>query len=217
MFRISKAVYQNPSSLLSEVLSEAFLSLRTDIIQSAMSEGRGYVETSPQGTFLASAIARAIPSARFLHMVRHPADVIRSGMRRGWYGGISSDSTRIVPRGGTDFAIQWSDMTQFQKIAWLWSETNRWIMEFSKTLPIGRTLLFRAEDLFSGKEGELQKLFAFSGSHLPIRTHLDKAFARKLNTQQTGVFPEAKDWTPAMRTDLHRIAGTTAAQLGYVL
>ena len=39
-----------------------------------------YLETSPQVTFLARQLKQVFPNSRFVHVVRNPVDVVRSGM-----------------------------------------------------------------------------------------------------------------------------------------
>jgi hypothetical protein len=38
-----------------------------------------------------------MPNVKFVHLFRHPGEVVRSGMRRGWYNGHPSDRYRIEP------------------------------------------------------------------------------------------------------------------------
>ena len=62
-------------------LAQGFLSIREDRFRYSLGWGKGYVETSPYSRFLAPAIAEAVPNVRFIHLVRDPRAVVRSGMR----------------------------------------------------------------------------------------------------------------------------------------
>ncbi len=125
LYKMSKVSYENNNPACANVIDAAFLSLRSDLFQYALKQSKGYIETSPQVTFLAPAIYRVMPNAKFIHLVRHPADVVRSGMRRKWYAGNSADTTRIVPGRSCAFTKNWSKLSSFTKNVWLWAETNQ--------------------------------------------------------------------------------------------
>lgn len=216
LYRLSKSAYDQPAGEgVWEALAAGFLTARDDQLRYALSCGRGYVETSPQGTFLAPAILASIPSVRFLHLVRDPRDVVRSGMRRRWYAGHSMDETRITPRSGSSEAARWGSMTPFQKNVWLWAETNRWILEFCAGLPADRVLCVQAQRLFVGDPEVLRGLFAFIGSPMPTQRRIQRVLGKVLNGQRNGSFPSVADWTSGMQRDLIDLAGGTAERLGF--
>ena len=68
-----------------------FLRARRSPLQTAFRANRFYAETSNRMTYFAPAIAQVLENSQFLHLYRHPADVVRSGMRRGWYQNHSLD------------------------------------------------------------------------------------------------------------------------------
>jgi len=182
-----------------------------------LNSGYGYIETSPQATFLAPAIAASISNVKFIHLVRHPVDVVRSGMRRGWYAGHPGDITRITPREGSMEANRWDKMTPIQKNIWLWAETNRWILDFTKTLPAEDTLLLQSEKIFAGDDATLRTLFEFCSNQMPPQQKIQRILGRQLNRQDSGVFPSFADWSPDSLDDLHLFAGDVASTLGYSL
>ena len=55
-----------------EIFTEAFLTARRERFRYALMFDKGYIETSPQVTFLAPVIRNVLPQARFIHIVRHP-------------------------------------------------------------------------------------------------------------------------------------------------
>src|SRR5690606_10227720 len=118
--------------IVSEVLKEAFFASRKDLLGKSILSQKGYIETSPQNTFLAPVLLKLFGNIRFIYLYRDPRDVVISGMKRRWYDGHPSDSTRIVPKDGTDYAQLWSKLTPFTKNLWLWNETNQWIINFLK-------------------------------------------------------------------------------------
>ena len=218
LFGLSKLAYRyhnEPS--IQEVLVEAFKVARRDKLAYALSCGKGYVETSPQSTFLAPIIASVIQQAKFIHLVRHPYDVIRSGMRRNWYAGQVTDSNRIVPLPNTLAAQSWSNTTIFQKNIWLWAETNRWIHEYCATLPREQWVMIRSEDLFAQQPETIEQLFQFIGTSTPALAKIQQVLAKQLNAQSTGTFPDPEQWSEHMHQELTNIAGDTAMQIGYEL
>lgn len=213
VYALSKLSYEcSEDSQSFRILREAFRVARIDLLQYSLSCSRGYVETSPQVTFLAPIASCVIPSARFVHLARRPADVVRSGMRRGWYAGHASDGTRITP---APEVLPWDSWSPFRKNLWLWAKTNKWILNFTSHLPAQRRLLVRAEDLFAGQEETLERLFGFIGAPVPPRRKIDRLLGQKLNAQKTGDFPRSSDWTADMWQELSAFCGQIARQLGY--
>lgn len=199
------------------VLEEAFLTARRELLAGALGTGRGYVETSPQLTFLAPAIHAALPGARFIHLVRDPRNVVRSAMRRRWYDGNPHDGTRITPQSGTAAHALWGSFSAFQKNLWLWHETNRWLLTILRSLPLEQTLQLHSEALFAADGQALSRLFRFAGAEMPPTRNIERVLGKQLNAQQGGSFPPPADWDSEMVEQLHAIAGETATALGYAL
>lgn len=218
LYRLSKAAYEyEKESLAENILQEAFLTARTDLFQYSLACHKGYVETSPQVTFLAPIVLKIIPNAKFIHLARDPRDVIRSGMRRKWFDGHPNDPTRIVPRPDSSHSPLWARYSPFQKNVWLWNETNHWILEFSKALATNQFLFLRSEDMFAGKSDILANLFAFLDVPSPSSMKINQVLNKKLNAQKSGEFPSATSWTDEMKAFLLEVADDTATQLGYHL
>lgn len=216
LYGLSKLSYQTPHhSPVREVLQEAFLTTRRDLLKYSLDCHRGYVETSPQVTFLAPIILDAIPEARFIHLARDPRSVIRSGMRRRWFDGHSNDASRITPTSATQYEQKWNQFNSFQKNAWLWNETNRWILQFASTLPNGKVLKIRSEDVFSGDQQTLQSLYGFIGSAVPAASRIQRLLKKKMNAQKSGDFPSWDQWSKEQIQEMRNIAAETAEKLGY--
>ncbi len=156
--------------------------------------GRAYLETSPQVTFLAHQFREMFPGSRFIHIIRHPGAVIRSGMRRGWYAGHNHDRWRITPRAGTGVSESWERWSILEKNAWLWAETNRWISSFLNTLSPQERIVIRSEDLFRGDEEAVRDFYGQLNVAIPPRQKLEKVLDKMLNRQESGDFPEWQDW-----------------------
>lgn len=218
LYGLSRLSYEySANKLVCKVLLEVFLATREGLMSYSLDCGRGYVETSPQVTFLAPVILEAVPNVRFIHVVRDPRYVVRSGMRRKWYDGHPADKTRIIPRPDSESGQKWEAYNTFQKNLWLWAETNRWILEFSSSLSMDRILLIHSEDVFTACGETLSKLFTFMGASIPPKRKITRVLGKRLNVQETGTFPEPSHWSKTMCSDLLEIAGKMARDLGYEL
>lgn len=216
LYWLSKLAYENiDNKIACRILKETFLALRKEKIEHSLYSKRGYVETSPQTTFLAPIILDAIPDARFIHVVRDPRFVVRSGMRRKWYNGHIDDKSRIIPKPDSEEGMQWSGLSTFQKNLWFWTETNIWIHKFLTSLPSDRVLSIHSEELFTAHEETIEKLFAFINSPIPPKRKIMRVLDKNLNKQKSGEFSEISCWSDEMYSDFYSIAGITAELFGY--
>jgi hypothetical protein len=175
-----------------------------------------YAETSARLTFFAPVISQICPSSRFIHLVRHPGDVVRSGMRRKWYEKNGRlDRYRIFPSPDDPFSRRWMTASAFEKICWYWNAYNSFALDFRATISQDRSLLVKAEDLFQGREETIEGLFEFIGVKPPSRDLVDGVLGGKLNRQVAGQFPMYEQWQENRHDELHSIAGETMTKLGY--
>ena len=68
----------------------AFWRGRTHIVAQAWNEGVIHGETDHNMTPFTHSIAKDIPNAKFIMLIRDPREFIRSGMRRGYYVSVPS-------------------------------------------------------------------------------------------------------------------------------
>ena len=216
LYGLSRLVYEVGTAPNNYAIScEAFKLSRMRLLEDATRRGRGYIESSPQATFLAEIIYEVLPRANFIHLIRNPYEVVRSGVRRNWYSGNEADQTRIVPHPGSEFALRWSEMSSFEKNIWLWKETNDWIGNFLNGVTDDRKLILRYEDCFLPHGRGLQGLFDFIDAKYPAWPKVQKILSRKLNSQKSGRFPTVEKWTPEMKQMVSDIAGGTARRFDY--
>ena len=197
-------VYQNPQPELrfykneahrtnaadSRVLEEIIKSSRFEIILAEYQKGRRYVETNNAISFFAPQLAKLFPNSTFIHLIRHPGDFARSGMRRGWYTGtVEADIGILTDADDGD----WDSYNRLTKIGWLWNETNRFIRDFSKTIDPDRFLLVRSEDMFRDQEVTLG-IFAFLKARPPSERQLRRLISRRVNAQISGEMPRFEHW-----------------------
>lgn len=107
------------------------------------------VEKSPENVEDNSALARlaaAYPAARYIHLTRHPLATQRS-MQRHWQRVLDG----IAPQGEPMAGIA------------IWFEMHRRILAFCDTLPAGRTLRVRAEDILNATDTSLRTIADWLG------------------------------------------------------
>lgn len=141
---LSKKAYE-VGNTQKEPFQLAFDAARYESIRDSYINGKLYVETNNRITFLADSISELYPNAKFIHLYRKPESFVKSGLSRNWYSGKHiHDEGRIISK---DTAY-WQSLSDEEKIAWLWNETNQWIENFKTSLPANRILTVRAEDFF---------------------------------------------------------------------
>jgi len=190
---------------------------RDEPIAFANNQGKIYVETNNRLTLLAKALAEAYPCSKFIHLHRHPFEVIRSGMRRNWYNGSPVDFSLLRPRKGEPINESWSAFSQIEKIAWSWYRINEESSSFIESMPGSRGFVLRAENLFNADMKNIQSLFDFIGVPMPPARKITKTLSKKLNAQRGGEFPRSDDWTAKEKAAIKKIVEPLATKLGYEL
>jgi hypothetical protein len=215
LYGLSQLSYLYGNKSCSDFIKEAFLIARKFHLDCTLSSRKGYVETSPQATFIAPIIHNVVPGSKFVHIIRDPKDFIRSGMRRRWYVDHPMDTTRIKPPPGSKLSSEWQFWSPFRKIIWLWQETNLWIDQFINTLGNKNCLFLHAEEIFEAQFESIEKLFSFLNSSMPSKNRIKAILSKKMNAQTSGDFPKFNDWTNDMQAALIENAGKTAEYFGY--
>lgn len=174
---------------------------RYELIRNTFLKNQLYVETNNRITFFAPFLAKVFKKSKFIHLVRHPANFVRSGIRRNWYSGKNShDAGRIVSCG----TLNWNQMTKIEKIAWLWNETNQFIEDFKTNIgDVNRVMFVKAEDLFFKTETSL-RIFEFLKVEPPLEKKISKVIKNPMNVQKEGKFPEYNKWNPEQKVQLRR-------------
>lgn len=222
LYSLSKISYEledqiNNNPDFERLLKTSLISLRGNLWNESLSCGRGYAETSPQVTFLAPMFQKLIPDAFFIHLVRDPKYVIRSGMRRGWYSDHPYDEYRVQPRKDSHFFNKWEEFSALEKNAWLWAETNQWISNFFSSLPPSQRLVLLSEKIFQKDEHSIRSLYDFLNVAHPSNFAIGRTVSRKFNRQKTGEFQFDKNWLEMMDEDLSKFLVSISDKLGYDL
>lgn len=194
--------------------SEAFWRFRRPFLTQAWKMGLVHGETDLLMTPFSEAIAREIPEAKFIALIRDPRDFVRSGMRRNYYRGHPWDVGRLRPAVGDEDSPVWDRMSPFEKVCWLWARTYREIGAMAERIGAERVRILRMEDLVRRPE-TVKDVFAFLGLNGYDEVTIRKIRSQKFNAQTQGEFPKPKQWTDEDHETLWRICGPVAEQYGY--
>lgn len=223
--------YHEPSPLMGEMNVEAFYHLNENynqykkafissrflnILRSALL-GKVYAE---HGVLVALTplISEVFPKSKFIHIYRHPGDVIRSGMSRGWYNNHSWDKYRVSPLlEGSDKALWDSDWGAYEKNCWFWNKINDFGIHMAQVLPKERIIQIRFEDLFEDRSNYYTKIYDFLEVNSPNQDTVRALLSQKHNKQKQFTMPKFSDWSPGQKKILYSISGVTMKKLGYEL
>ncbi len=179
MLLMSKYAYNHYKDK-DETLQMAFIAARYEMIRDSFLNDLQYVETNNRITFFAYQIVELFPSARFIHLIRHPHAFISSGMSRGWYlGSHLHDEGRITPQ---DIYSEWENYSRVQKIACLWNETNAFIDAFKQQYG-ARVLTMKSEDFFSDPQ-RVNEIIDFIGADRMNEKYIEKLLSKPQNTNK---------------------------------
>ena len=166
--------------------------------------------------------------ARFVLLVRHPADTVASFAVRGWYmqPTVRSDSSlppsyregeeprhffgRNIPH-GAEFE-RWSKLTQIGRIAWFWQARNRAILDQFQRLPADHCRIERLEHLDVDRYRQLAEFLGWQ-SQLDAETFA--ALARTRPNAGPNVPQKPADWNSLERAEFVAEVSPLAHALGY--
>ncbi len=205
----SQYVYRNNFDL--NVIFSSFIHSRYQYLFDSFCNNKKYVETNNRITFYAEAIAKAMPNVRFVHIIRHPYEFIRSGMRRGWYKELNNEfNGHIVPREDDIDFDYWVNYSQEQKIAWLWKRTNEIIEELKHNLNSEQFYIITFNNMFNDKVS-LDNLLKFIGAFdLVSNKKMLRNFTQNIiNHQKMGDYPEISQWKENTLIEIGQILDNT--------
>ena len=209
------AYLEGPAIASSEKWRAVVYASRDDLVCEANRRGKIYVETNNRLTYLAPVLAECFPASRFIHLHRHPYEVVRSAMRRGYDETHNWDFARVRPRPGEPIADSWDALPRLEKCAWYWARINAESRDFMATLPPDRGLDLEAEDLFAGTESVLRRVFEFAGVAFPPVEVLEEVLGQRINAAVRGSYPVPGEWSESDRAAVWRHVGEVAASFGY--
>lgn len=179
---------------------------------------RVYFESNNRITLLADLIISNFPKAKFVHLIRHPYDFVRSAMNNGYYKYNSWDFARIHPLPTENTFFNWNDISRIEKCAWLWNQTNLHILKILEKVNYERKLFLKAEDIFSCNFLEINKLFGFvcENKSIPERNKIKKILKKKLNPSRTKKIGKPEYWSIENIRAVQKYTSKLMIEFGYV-
>jgi hypothetical protein len=167
------------------------------------------VESNQCLTFFAPAIASLWKKAKFVHLVRHPGDFVRSAVRKGWHKNDSIWESGRVKMVDQDL---WARLDHMEKLGWLWNTTNQFVEDFFRQIENERTALFKIEDLFQDID-TVKALFRFIGTETITEEQILEIQCARINEMEIHPdeppnmkkmwdFPLYNDWNDKMKKRL---------------
>jgi len=216
MFFPIQAYHQNI-----EILKQIINASRMELMLNSFIKDKIYVESNQCLSFYSYALAELFPKAKFIHIVRHPGDFIRSSIRKGWH---KNDSIWEIGR-IKESNKEWMMYDQIEKLAWTWKETNNYLVDFGASLLDNRYLLVKFEDLSSNLK-TMHDIFRFIGTELLQDKVIKKMQNKKINELQVRSWePENmrkresyllySDWREEDKSKTKRILGSSYLRYGY--
>ncbi|HVO65655.1 MAG TPA: tetratricopeptide repeat protein [Syntrophales bacterium] len=186
------------------------------LISEALKDDLAHGDTTPALTSFADVIAQELPDSKFLVLVRHPYQFVRSALKQNYYQGHPDDSLRLQPSKNSEFYLSWKRLSQIEKICWLWVETYKWILEVISKLNKQRYLIIHFEEIQSGPS-KIQEIFEFLNIDGYCEEDVKQILEMSLNSQSYGRFPTPDEWSSEIKNIVNDRCGSLAEQLGYAL
>lgn len=193
-----------------ELIVEMFWAGREDFLRYTYKSGKRYVETNNYITFFAPVLKQIFPDAKFVQLIRHPGEFIRSGIARSYYSGGNRDLMRPVPVHGA-YIEKWGELDRIEKIAWLWNETNSYIQEFFKDLPEEQYIIF---DFNKKNTQNIRDLSSLLNVEISDR-QISKALHRQVNIQKKHSLAPYQEWTEEEKNTVIEITSRIGDQFSY--
>ena len=197
---------------------------RMELILEVLIKNKIYVESNQCLTFFAPVICKLFKKSRFVHVVRHTGDFVRSAVRKGWHKNDSIWESGRVKMADMD---QWENMDQIERLSWLWMATNSFIESFKEQVDTHRIVTLKFENLIKSKN-EVKKLLKFMGAVDINREKIKVVREKKINelfihqNEPPGMkkvvdFPDYIEWNDEMKNKLKKYSEKIAKSYKYNL
>lgn len=166
-----------------------------------------YGEANSNLRYHAKAIKAHIPNAKLLHIIRDGRDVIRSIMARNHYTGDGVGHHSVSPRSNDPIYDKWSGLSRFEKICWLWADSNQ---RLSREVDD----IVKFEDMLSSYDYFNQKIEQILGLQIGEITW-QVAVDKPADSTTQHVLPNWNEWDTDMKDKFNAICGPTMQQFDY--
>lgn len=220
----SNYAYYHQEEEEAKILTQMIDAVRMELILEDFIKDKIYVESNQCLTFFAPVLAALFKKSKFVHVVRHPGDFVRSGVRKGWH---KNDTIWESGRLKMSDEKQWAGMDQIERLSWLWNTTNLFIENFRHIIPKERTEFFKMEDLAMDVRIVKDLLHFIGGEEIP-NSAIKKIQTTKVNELYIGPdepanmkkianFPQYSEWGIELKEKLKKHTWELAASYGYRL
>ena len=199
MFYSSKLVFEKNVEVQTKKI--AYLSARYDLLKKSYLEEKRFVETNNRNTFFMGALGELFPKAKFIQIVRHPGDFVRSGIRRKYYSGNENDDSRITPLINDKYYKDWNSFSDIEKIGWLWNATYDYIEKEKSHINAKNVIMIKSEDLFSNPQ-TYNKICAFLKQDSLSERKISSIIKKPVNKQRQSAYPKWTEWSEEDKTSL---------------
>lgn len=219
------AKWADPSSY--KAIERRIRRKRDDLISQIRLNRLIYVESSNYTSHLIEEL-HDIYQAKFVHLYRDGRNFVRSGLERDWYNqqplqhliktwlrrrylvdiGKTATDNLLNPPGNL--------RTRLEKIAWLWTETNRKILDSFSSLPDSSKFSFKLEKLCKDKIIDLLNFIGVDFQAELIDEMLEIASARPNKTKKPTI-PSYIEWSEQEKNRFNNIAKDMMQTLGYTI
>jgi len=207
-----------------DVLTKMVDAARMELILGVYIKNKTYVELNQCMTFFAPAIRMLFKNSKFIHIVRHPGNFVRSAVRKGWHINDSIWESGRVQMAENE---KWNVMDQIEKLSWVWNTTNEYIKQFGDKINQNRFISFKIEDLFDSPRCA-KSLFNFiDGSKVSSKLikEVQKTKINELiigpneppNMKKIVPFPKYQSWDEGLKNKLKKHSQTLANFYHYEL
>ena len=138
-----------------ESLTNMIDAARMELILDVFIKNQIYIESNQCLSFFAPALAKLFMGSKFVHLIRHPGDFVRSAARKGWH---KNDSLWESGRVRMADKHQWVSLDYIEKLSWVWNATNQYLEKFKNSLSPSRIFTLKIEDAVNNEKSILNLL-----------------------------------------------------------
>jgi hypothetical protein len=221
MFLQTNYAYHNQEK--KEVLQKMFEVARIELMLEASIKNKIFIESNQCMVFFIYQIKALFPNAKFVHLIRHPADFVTSAIKKGWH---KNDSVWEYGRVKMEDDKKWMSLSQIERLGWVWRETHGYIEDF-KSLHPKDFLTLKLEDLTT-KPAYINMLLKFIGSKNTLDEKKIVAILRRkvnevrISKEPTNMFklatyPSYQNWPESDKDALKNFVSEYAKLYQYTL
>ena len=121
---------------------------------------------------------------------------------------------RLRPNQDDALAGSWPEMSPFEKNTWLWTETNRLILDGLDKWPEEQVMHLKMEDMF--QKNLLGEALGFLGVEGVADDKIEEILGKRVNSRKKLVLPQWPEWSGWHRERFNDLALDMMRRLGYL-